>query len=65
MNYPRSIGQEKDIKGAIDSVIKEKSIKINDPGVMLFMGQEIPKGLKGIDLAIWKSEVKEKSAQKQ
>jgi len=25
----------------------------------LFMGHEIPKGLKGIDLSIWKAEIKE------
>lgn len=30
----------------------------DSPGT--FMGHEIPKGLKGIDLSIWKSEIKEK-----
>lgn len=27
----------------------------------IFMGHEIPKGLKGIDLTIWKNEIKEKA----
>ena len=36
----------------------------SDQSAPRFMGHEIPKGLKGIDLSIWKAEVKEKTANK-
>ncbi len=43
----------------------KKSIEVLYPKepitIDLYMGHEIPKGLKGIDLSIWKAEIKEKN----
>jgi len=46
----------------VKSVFKDKKGAVTvtlAPAVESFMGHPIPKGLKGIDLSIWKAEIKE------
>jgi|ERR1700748_556124 len=62
LDYPRTLEQEKSLQDAFKEVLLNANIKKQDAsGRELFMGHPIPKGLKGIDLTIWKEEIKEKN----
>jgi len=50
--------QEQPMKIPEDKMLINKSVFKDAPGN--YMGHPIPKGLTGIDLSIWKSEIKEK-----